>query len=132
MKKKTYQRQNNTEAKAFNRTSRYKKKMYIDDIMSINNLNFANLILLIYPKKIWNKRNSFLCLISWQLPQISHQWLTSYQTLTQETISVLPLKYSTYWKLYTNRSRVWSLYFTTHTLRPSLQQFVFTLFFTSP
>jgi hypothetical protein len=45
MEKKTYQRQNNTEAKA-KHTSRY-----IDDIMSINNPNFANLILLIHPQK---------------------------------------------------------------------------------
>lgn len=47
MEKKRYQRQNNTEAKAFKSTSRY-----IDDIMSINNPNFANLILLIHPQKI--------------------------------------------------------------------------------
>ena len=70
------QRQKITEAKTFNPTF-----MYIDDVLLNNNPNFANEILPIYPQRTSDKgndRNSFLCLISWHLPQTGHQWSTFY------------------------------------------------------
>ena len=59
---------------------------YIGEVLSINNPSFAYWILLIYPRRSWDKgnnRNSFYCLISWNLPQIWHQRSTFYQTLWQ-------------------------------------------------
>ena len=70
------------EAKAFNLTF-----MYIVDVLSINNPNFANCIPLMYPQRIWykgNNRNSFVCLHSWHLPLIWHQWSTIQQILQQK------------------------------------------------
>ena len=38
----------------------------------------------------WNNRNSFHCLISWNLPQIWHQW-SAFYFMTKKTISILLL-----------------------------------------
>jgi len=52
--------------------------MYIDDVLSINNPNFANWIPLIYHKELeielGNNRISFLYLVSCHLPKIGHKW----------------------------------------------------------
>jgi len=34
-----------------------------------------------YTTQNWDKRNSFLCLISWHWPHIWQQWSNIYQTL---------------------------------------------------
>jgi len=54
-------------AKNLSKTSLYVTSGYIDDVLSINNPNFAEWIPLIYLR---NNRNSFLCPISLHLSQI--------------------------------------------------------------
>ena len=61
--------------------------MYIDDILSINDSYLALLDTINIPQRTWNERNnrnSWLCLISWYLPQIWNKWSTFYLTLWQK------------------------------------------------
>ena len=87
---------------------------YIDDILSINNQHFANWIPLIYPQRTWDKRNDFHYLISWH----------SNRLLRQKRLQIFLI---IYFPKYTNRFRVWCIYFTTH-LPHSRWQLVFILF----
>jgi hypothetical protein len=57
--------------------------VYIDDVLSIYNPNFANWIQLICLQRTWDKidnRKSFICPNYCRLPQIWHQRSTLNQT----------------------------------------------------
>ena len=60
---------------------------YIDDLLSINNPNFANWIPLTCPQRTWDKgnnRNNIFCFESWHLLYIWQQWSNFYHTISQK------------------------------------------------
>ena len=87
----------------------------IDDVLYINDLNFANWIPLRYKQRPWNKWNNKQLHLSYFVTFTSHltqMVIFHYGLSHRRRLQFRHYTFFTAWQQYTNNSFLWNLYFT--------------------